>query len=144
MRTISLLLMLTAGIKNSIKDDYVMVWIHHKRYPKNSFKKLHAPAIGPDHILQKFGWLDLMHLYLTCHLIWVLVMFSMWFLIEALVRHLQCIHLFCRWTIFCILNTMYSFFFFGRLGGRSVGGEGLMPMERLKVSNPWPPRIRSN
>ena len=35
--------------------EYVLVRIHLERYPKNSFQKLHARAIGPHRIIRKFG-----------------------------------------------------------------------------------------
>uniref|UniRef100_A0A5B7BML6 RNA-directed DNA polymerase n=1 Tax=Davidia involucrata TaxID=16924 RepID=A0A5B7BML6_DAVIN len=37
------------------EGDYVMVRVRPERYPRNSFKKLHARAIGPFRILRKLG-----------------------------------------------------------------------------------------
>lgn len=37
------------------EGDYVMVRIHSERYPKHSFKKLHARAIRPHQIIRRLG-----------------------------------------------------------------------------------------
>lgn len=34
---------------------YVMVFVHPKHYLEHSFKKLHAQATGPFHIIHKLG-----------------------------------------------------------------------------------------